>query len=59
MIGGGQTATQVNASMDAFAAALNQSVHEEKLFKAGASVHVRVYVERDHGFRINPANIQN
>ena len=52
MIGGGQTAAQVNASMDAFATALNKSVHKEKLYTAGASLHVRVYTEHDYDFGV-------
>ena len=52
MIGGGQTAAQVNASMDAFATALNKSVHKEKLFTAGASLRVRVYIEHDYDFGV-------
>ena len=56
MIGGGQTAAQVNASMDAFAAALNKSVHKENLYTAGASLNVRVYTERDYDFGVNFVN---
>merc|ERR1719353_1944662 len=40
MIGGGQSDAKVNASVDAFASALNASVHKEKLFRYGASLHV-------------------
>ena len=44
MIGGGQSDAKVNASVDAFASALNASTHKEKLFRYGASLHVRVYL---------------